>query len=384
MLDGSFFKDVSLWYADTYPGRDGLIALNSKVKDHYGPAASEKMVGSAKTADEIPVKEKKVKKADDDDLPKDVEPPANKDIDAAVQDAVTNGLYVKDGTVYNIFYFSKDSADRYASIMNATAKQLKKKTKLYSIVVPTNVVLLDKKTQTKLGGSDQAQALQYYASKMSDQVKSVYLPEILAKHRDEYLYFRTDHHWTADGAYYAYLQYCKKKDIKPHKRSYFKDTREYKPLLGTYYQSLQDESLKKKPDTVKAYVPNGTNDADIITADGTSADGHVIADADAFSEANKYLAFLGGDSKLVTIVNDEIEDDSSCMLLCDSYGNAFAPYLVDHYHTVYVADYRYTDDNICLFCKDNKIDDLIVLGSMKVLPANVSLDKLQVDLLGVD
>ena len=61
MLDGSFFKDVSLWYADTYPGRDGLIALNSKVKDHYGPAASEKMVGSAKAADEIPVQEKKVK-----------------------------------------------------------------------------------------------------------------------------------------------------------------------------------------------------------------------------------------------------------------------------------------------------------------------------------
>ena len=381
MMKGSFFKDVSLWYADTYPGREGLIAMNGKVKSLYGLSPKEKMVGTGAKADEIPVKEKK--QAASDDLPDVVEPPSKTKVDEAVQEAVTGDMYIKDGTAYNVYYFTQSLIDRYASIMNAAAKSLGDETSLYSIMVPTNVVLLDKDMQKKIGDSDQAQSLQYLATKMSDKVNFVYLPKILAEHNDEYLFFRTDHHWTADGAYYAYKKFCDMKGLKAHKRSYFKETREFKPFLGTYYQKLRDESLAKTPDTVKAYIPNGTNDAEIITTDDETLHSYVIVNADAYSEKNKYLTFLhGDDSKQVTIVNDQIEDESACLVLCDSYGNCFVPFLVDHYHTVYVLDYRHTDENVIDFCKDKNIEDLLVVGSIKVLPTKMSLDKLQIDLLG--
>ena len=128
-------------------------------------------------------------------------------------------------------------------------------------------------------------------------------------------------------------------------------------------------------------MPNGTNESKSVTKDGVEFDSQVIKD-DTFDEANKYMAFLGGDQRLTTIVNDAVEDDSACVLLCDSYGNAFAPFLVDHYHTVYVKDFRYTDPNIVDFCVQNNVTDLIVLNTMKISSAKSTLAQLQIDLLG--
>ena len=386
VLGGEFFKDVSTWYADTYPGRDRLIAVNNRFKNLYGFESKEKLVTKTKQkADAIPVEDKKKKKEKKEEetteLPKNVEAPKSSAVDAEVQDAITNGLYIKDGVAYNIFYFYQEGVERYADILNATAETLKDKTNVYSVLAPTNVILLDQKTQDKLGGSDQTQTLQYYASKYSDDVHMVYVADRFKKHKDEYLFFNTDHHWTADGAYYAYEEFCKVKDIKAHKKDYFKNQADYKPFLGTYYQELKDESLANNPDTVHVYIPNGTNDSRTVMHDGTEMDNHVIMD-DTYDEANKYMAFLSGDQKLTTIVNDEIDDDSSVVLLCDSYGNAFAPFLVDHYHTVYVKDFRYTDPNIADFCVEHDVTDLIVLNTMKIASANSTLDQLQVDLLG--
>ena len=376
-LKGDYFKDVATWYADTFPMRDKLISANNKVKGYYGIEQHEKMVTSVKEkADEIPVEDD----TEVAELPTNVEAPTSGAVDEEVQDAVTNGMYIKDGVVYNIYYFYQEGVDRYVSLLNETAKTLDGTTQVYSILAPTNVILLDQKLQDKLGGSDETQALQYYASKFSDQVKTCYLPDIFKKHKDDYLFFGTDHHWTADGAYYAYKMFCKEKGIKAHKKDYF-TTATYEPFLGTFYANLKDESLKNNPDSVKVYFPKGTNAAEIVGTDGQTTSGEVVRD-DVYDENNKYLVFLGGDYPKTTIVNDEIDDDSACLMLCDSYGNAMAPFLVDHYHTVYVMDFRTAEDNICKFCEDNGIDDLIVLNSMKISSATSTLDRLQIDLLG--
>ena len=53
-LDGSFFSQVSLWYSDTFPMRDTLIAADKKVKDLYGIESSTMMVGGHEQGDAIP------------------------------------------------------------------------------------------------------------------------------------------------------------------------------------------------------------------------------------------------------------------------------------------------------------------------------------------
>ena len=51
--------------------------------------------------------------------------------------------------------------------------------------------------------------------KMDKHVKNVDVYDVLMQHRTEYEYFRTDHHWTTLGAYYAYTEFCKAKGITP-------------------------------------------------------------------------------------------------------------------------------------------------------------------------
>lgn len=78
---------------------------------------------------------------------------------------------------------------------------------------------------------------------------------------------------------------------------------------------------------------------------------------------NRYNAFIFGDNPLTTIDNPQITDGSACLLIKESYGNAFAPYLVDHYAHVYVVDYRYYKDSLASLIKDKGITDVIFVNN---------------------
>ena len=67
------------------------------------------------------------------------------------------------------------------------------------------------------------------------------------------------------------------------------------------------------------------------------------------------------------IQNPKKKKGKSVLLVKESYGNSFAPFLVDHYKTVYIADFRYTNINIVDYCKENKIDDVIFENNMSII-----------------
>jgi hypothetical protein len=224
--------------------------------------------------------------------------------------------------------------------------------------------MLDEEEEKVLGGSDQKETLAYLNSRFDSRVKSIDIIDDLAAHHDEYLYFYSDHHWTQKGAYYAYLAFCKAKGIKPvtlEERT-FQDLGEFR---GTYYDTVASMG-NVRPDTVEAYLPNGTNEltydeyGEVITA--------AIVDTGAaeWDPPYKYSAFIQGDQVLETIHNPAITDGSSCLLVKDSYGCAFAPLLVDSYEHLYIIDFRYTDENICDFAKANNVQDVIFMTGMKI------------------
>ncbi|MBP3851191.1 MAG: hypothetical protein J6D36_01465 [Erysipelotrichaceae bacterium] len=361
-LDGSFFSGVSTWYADTYPGRDTLIAANQKVQSKYGIESSTQMVGTAKQSDEIPTEKgastkKKTKK-------EKVEVPTQNYLEEDMQANIMGNLYVKDGAAYSMYYFLQEAVERYTDAINHGADQLEGTTTVYSILLPNQSGMLDKKTQAKLGGADQEEAIDYFISLYNDNVHSVDAYDALWPHRDEYLYFRTDHHWTTKGAYYAYKAFCEEKGIKPHKLSYFKKTMTFEPFLGTFYTELQNSEMAANPDSVTAYVPNGTNELTYWNEDGTEISGQIIQDVSDWDESSGYYCFICGDKPLTIIENPKVDDGSSCLVVKESYGNAFIPFLVDHYSKVYIIDFRYTDKNIVDYCKEEKIDDLIIINNI--------------------
>lgn len=401
-LDGSYFESVSLWYSDTYPMRDKLVSADQGLKSLYGIETGTQVVGGNTKGDDIPevdkdsIKQTSTEAATDTSvdtstedpeigLPasktdsktnkgnssgkatvQTVEPPDSKAMDEAFQKQLQDNLYVKDGAAYSLYYFVQDSATEYIDALNNAAAKLSGVANVYDILIPNNSgVLLSDDDLAKLGGSDQKQAIEYYYSLMQG-VKTVDIFDTLKSHNDEYIYFRTDHHWTADGAFYAYEEFCKAKgitEIPREKRK--KDT--FEGFLGSFYSNLQNQDMKKNPDTIYAYEPIGTNDMTYWNDDGSEQKWNVIMDVNGWDKGTLYSTFVGGDTPMAVIENPNVTDGSTCVVMKESYGNAFIPFLVDHYSTIYILDYRYSNVNVIDFVKEKQADDLICINNISLI-----------------
>ena len=389
-LDGSYFSNVALWYSDTYPARDTLVGLSQAMKSRYGIQPKTQLVGGAVKADELPVAGEKTDKdadAEKDAEEKKKEEEAKKDEGPAelptthylaeeIQDKIMQGLYVDGDAAYNIYYFDQESVQLYADAINLCQKNLEGVAQVYSILAPTSGgALLDEDLLASLGGTDQREATKYFMSLYDDTVKGVNIYDAMRAHRDEYIYFRTDHHWTELGAYYAYVEFCKAKGVEPSDIFARKKMR-FEPFLGTFYSEVGNDAMEANPDYVDAWVPNSTNDMVVWDTDGNQLDVNVITDVSEWSIYSQYACFISGDRPLTRIDNPDKTDGSQCLVIKDSYGCAFVPLLVDDYQTTWVIDFRYSDRSVPDFVREQGIDDVIYLNAI-VLAGSYSVGEMQ-------
>ena len=284
------------------------------------------------------------------------DPVQDKDYALDVVPVETGSIYVYGDTGYERFYYTAKGCEEYASMVNNVKAKLPETTDVYAIVVPNSAgIMLTESAQKKMGSDDQKKAIDYTYSLMDDSVKTVETFDTLKNHNGEYLFFRTDHHWTQLGAYYVYRQFCKAKEIMPHDKSEY-ESHSYPGFVGSLYNySGKDAALQSNPDTVEVFVPLSTNE--LTYGSGT---GKIVP-------SNASYGFIAGDQPLVTIDNPKNSDGTSCVLVKESYGNAFAPFLTDHYDKVYVVDYREYEGDLTQFVKDNNVNDVIFLNNDEFL-----------------
>ena len=368
LWDGSWFSDLSTWYSDTYPIREGLIAGASRVEGLYGLQGEQIVGGAVQEADEIPDPQDAVVTPAPVSTATPEPTPELEDGTIHQEPEMAGDVYIAGDTAFELYYFNQGGADAYASMINTAQSRVAGTAQVYDLLAPTSfAVCLDEQIQEEMGASSQRDAFQYIYSRLDPKVKKVDVLDELVKHNAEYIYFRTDHHWTALGAYYSYRVFAEQKGIEPHELSEFV-SRSYPGFLGTFYAySNQADALAANPDTVETYIPAGTNDAEIQPADGEPFQWFVVSDVSEYSAGSKYSCFIGGDNPFTTIRNPQIHDGSSCVVVKESYGNAFVPWLVDHYENVYVVDYRYYTGNLTQFVKDNHVEDVIFVNNADAL-----------------
>lgn len=410
--NGDFFDELVTWYSDTYPTRDAMLTVDSEIENWYGIRGTA-LYGTASesAADAIPdtssvslapvvdqsSSEENV--ADKQSVSSDSLSSTNNRSSSAssadtgsssASDASSTAAQSteKDGTIhevpdavgqvyitgdrgFDIYYFNQENVDAYASMINTVKSRVGQQVNLFDMIIPTGFgVDLSEDVQKSLGGSSQKEAIRYAYDRMDPSVKKVSVFDTLVSHNSEYLYFRTDHHWTSLGAYYAYQEFCKAKGITAHTTSDLQE-KDFPGFIGTYYSlSNQSSALGNNPDTVQAWIPNGTNEMTYTDQNGNSYSYPIVADASTFSSENKYLAFIAGDQPYEEIHNPAITDGSSCLILKESFGNCFVPWLVDHYQNLYVIDYRYYNGNLTQFVSDHQIQDVIFLNNTEAVTAD--------------
>jgi hypothetical protein len=210
---------------------------------------------------------------------------------------------------------------------------------VYSILIPTSAgVMISSEYLEKIRCSDQGAAITYMYSAMGDSVHKVNIFNDLVAHNDEYIYFRTDHHWTALGAYYAYETFCAAAGLEAVPLENFTELDQGEYRGSFYYNCNQNSRLRL--DNVYAYDPPGDFEVRITGEDGGTFLWTIISDMTTSSTAAKYMTFLSGDRPMISIKNNSLPDAPVCVVVKDSFGNPFVPFLTQHYSQIYVLDYR--------------------------------------------
>lgn len=450
LFAGSYFRDITSWYQDSYPGKEEWMLLASKTKAFYG-LQGEQIYGAAEQVkEEIPtgegamaetfalkkdgegVQEDGTEKKESDgedrgmeeardksegkgqteagkgteekqeeaeakqgsdakqDTTKGKEENGNFETDAEgnlqikkadkaenVAGEQIGSLYLNGDSAYELFYFSEKAVRAHASLLN-TVQAMFPKLKLSAMIVPNSFgVILDPKVQEKLASSGMDQAIAYSYSLMDKRVNTVNVFDALSAHKKEYIYFRTDHHWTQLGAYYAYQEYCKSMGYSTKPLSDYQKL-DFPEFYGTFYFFMnRPESLKGHPDQVTAYQ-GSMNSMQYTDSKGNLQEGKLINDASQMLPGNKYNCFMLGDHGYVEIHNEGAPRKKSILVLKDSYGNAFVPLLAQDYRDVYVVDYRHYQGNASSLIQEKGIEEILFLNNIMGIGESLSQKMLAV------
>lgn len=307
--------------------------------------------------------------------PKPSYPPITSDEKAYTYDT---GTVVVGDAGFEIYNYVSSAADRYAKTINKLTKTLDSGVEVYNMLAPTSMgITYPDNKKRQLHSSSQELAMENIEKKLSGRENFIPLYDVLMKHRQEYIFFRTDHHWTQLGAYYAYQAFCREKGMTPNPLKAYKK-KSFSGFLGSFYRdSKQNQNLKAKKDTMQAYYPMSRQvSLEYTNTEGKKGYAPVIADARNYGESMKYLAYIAGDNPYTVVKNKDKHDGTSCILVKESYGNAFVPFLVDHYETIYVIDYRYWEGKLSSFVKSKRAKEVIVLNNISMTRSSYLVGKL--------
>jgi hypothetical protein len=152
---------------------------------------------------------------------------------------------------------------------------------------------------------------------------------------------------------------------------------EFDGFVGSLYSETEDEGLAENPDTVVAYYPNCENEMTVTTSEGDTYTSKVIWDASNYKRGVKYSTFIGGDNPYSVIENKDLSDGSACIVVKESFGNAFVPFLVDHYQYVYVIDYRYWSGTLSDLARETGAGDVIMINNISMTRSKYLVGKLR-------
>lgn len=182
----------------------------------------------------------------------------------------------------------------------------------------------------------------------TENLTSIDCLSFLSGHRDEYIYYRTDHHWTSLGAYYAYAAAARQLGYSAYGLNAFNIETASSSFRGTLFSKTLDSTVT--PDSIDYYHLTSNEPAVKMTVfDGreqTEYDSLYVRDYLAVKD--KYSSFTGSNSPLINIETD-VDNGKSLLLIKDSYAHSLVPFLSKHYSKITMVDMRYINVGLDYF-----------------------------------
>ena len=199
-----------------------------------------------------------------------------------------------------------------------------------------------------------------YCYSLSDAV-NVDIYGKLEEHSSEYIYYRTDHHWTTLGAYYGFSALAESMGLDcPDISEYGGRETVSEDFYGTSWSSSGFSWVE--PDSMEIFVtePEGLEITNY--PQGSPVEGQLY-DWSRLEVKDKYSFFYGGNTPLLEIETG-VEDAPSLLILRDSYMDSLSPFLLESYSRIHILDLRYYRASLSDYIAQNGFDDVLVCYSI--------------------
>ncbi len=375
-FSGAYTAGIADWYNDTVPFRDDMNAAGNNFKKLFGIHTDEEVTATGpmrevgKGSTPAPSSSSGKQQPGASTSPSGTQTPAGQTPDAQTPEVSSIGeaeyTQVENGTIvvkHNGHYralelFGGGTGNAYVEALNRFHQDLGDKVQIYSMIAP---LASEYYTPTNYSGysASQKECFDSIASRLDDSIKTVDVATALSYHTPEEIYFRTDHHWAALGAYYACQELAKTAGLD------FKDLSTYQKhdiegFVGTMYAVTGDANINNDPETFSYYTPENVDQCTAyyyttdFTYDGFGRFFQGVGDP----QHNAYLTYMGGDEKVVK-VKTNVKNGRKALIVKDSYGNSVPGFLFGSFEEIYVVDMRYFDLNLVDFVQQTGTTDLI-------------------------
>jgi hypothetical protein len=364
-LNGTWADSVDLYINDHFPARDKCVEFADWLKYQKGLHFEDQ--------EKIFVSQNKVKNEqsdfDEEGMPLDT----NMNFLDDFEEAYSGSMLILDGSVFPLNGGSPKMARVFAKMVSQYAANLGSNTRVFSCVAPLSSAFIPAEKYKHYNGKNKATLQAIGNSLTNGAIFSDVLGE-MNNHVNEKMFFSTDHHWNAKGAYYAYVAFCKSAGFQPVPLENMDRRVKYK-FLGSLYQHTRDPSVRNNPDTMEYFIPNVKTSAIRYGKTGYKGSKSQVF-CNSCSGGNTYSTFLCGDIPLIKITTGVKNGRKACVIK-NSMGNAFTVYLVSHYEEIWVMDFRYSYHNLTDLMVTNEIDDLIFAVGMYAAMSNGTINRIR-------
>ncbi|MBQ3693020.1 MAG: hypothetical protein II931_06885, partial [Clostridia bacterium] len=348
---GTYTASIAHYFDDTVPFRDTLKQAGSQLSKLLGIKYNDvqitgqmQVVSDTVTVNPDTVKDESKNSSGTSSSTKVSSSDSDKESDSDREETkpkgqeIADGVYVngvivvyQDGHYRGMSMYGGGSGDVYADSLNKFAEDLPG-VKVYSMIDPTSSEFYTPQNFSSYNAS-QSDDIDSINAKLQN-VKGINICSTLARHTDETIYTRTDHHWMSLGAYYAAQEFAKEAGVP------FKDINQYSKkktpgYVGTMYAfSENNPDLLNDPEDFIYYLPK-TKDYTVEYYDNSY---NFVMEGDLMVEvadvSDMYTAYIGGDNYIVKI-STGVRNGRKLCLVKDSYGNAIPPFLTGSFEEIY-------------------------------------------------
>ncbi|WP_256761673.1 DHHW family protein [Cohnella sp. WQ 127256] len=229
------------------------------------------------------------------------------------------------------------------------------------MLAPTSIGMYPERLPWKAPNYSEAKVNDFIADHLKDGLSFMDGFRFLSPHASEQIYYKTDHHWTTLGAYYAYIAYAEKMGWEPMSQEEFQITNVSESFLGSYHTRSQFSGLT--PDTIQTYIPKHPVQTEMYIADTDKTFSNLYDDS-FLEKKDQYSYFLGGVHALMTLkspLDPQAVTTEKLLVVKDSYAHSFLPFLTQHVPEIHVIDIRYYNGSISDYMAQNGIKDVLML-----------------------